>query len=235
MDLEASFTELKLENDELRHNIGKNPTAVCTKENQAHPISEKPVPTLLTINTQSTQTFETAFVECEICSKLQSSLIEIGESVINICETQNMPSSISKHNKIIRSCKLSTSIVDKWSVEFIKDLKKVLRCVQDNEGENSTLKKQLEITKNKKEDLEKELSLVHTAKETLENNERDLSKRCNSLKELVKSYEEKQVLADNKIKELEIINGKLKKDLDNSTEELGKHKISIRALGTISY
>lgn len=232
MDLETSFTELKLQNDQLRRKDGKHPVIYSDKDVQLEPMFNSGTHMQI-LTTVSTQTFETAFAECEICSKLQSSLIDIGGCVLNICETQNLPSSVSKHNKILKSCKLSSSIVEKWSMEFIKDLKKVLHCVQDNERENNTLKKQLQIYKTKIETLENENSIVSADRDTLQKSEEKLLAQCNSLKELVKSYEQNQDSAKNKIEELQAANELLKKGLDCSTEELGKHKISIRALGTL--
>ena len=46
---------------------------------------------------KSTQTIETAFVPCEACDVVQRNLRDVGDAVVGICASQDLPSSLSKH------------------------------------------------------------------------------------------------------------------------------------------
>ena len=47
--------------------------------------------------TKSTQTVETAFIPCESCHGVQSSLRDVGKLVSSVCESQGLPSTLAKH------------------------------------------------------------------------------------------------------------------------------------------
>ncbi|XP_070625920.1 coiled-coil domain-containing protein 157 isoform X2 [Bos indicus] len=79
-------------------------------------------------NTRSvhSQTIETALVPCDACTSVQSSLREVGKVVINLCQSQNLPSSLGRFQQLVRDSMghrpLPAATVGLWAAEQSKDL-----------------------------------------------------------------------------------------------------------------
>ncbi|XP_066922140.1 coiled-coil domain-containing protein 157-like [Clytia hemisphaerica] len=144
MDLEQAISDLRLENQKLHRQKRQNAPKLAIKFDGpklelATPLDNDTLSSSddnVNKTSISTQTFETAFVECMTCDVLQNYLLDIGSCVVCICENQNLPSAINKHNKILRNTKLSPSNVNKWSSELQKDLKRLESLVNEKEEES---------------------------------------------------------------------------------------------------
>uniref|UniRef100_A0A3Q1MAV7 Coiled-coil domain containing 157 n=1 Tax=Bos taurus TaxID=9913 RepID=A0A3Q1MAV7_BOVIN len=79
-------------------------------------------------NTRSvhSQTIETALVPCDACTSVQSSLREVGKVVINLCQSQNLPSSLGRFQQLVWDSMghrpLPAATVGLWAAEQSKDL-----------------------------------------------------------------------------------------------------------------
>ncbi|XP_061241315.1 coiled-coil domain-containing protein 157 isoform X2 [Bos javanicus] len=79
-------------------------------------------------NTRSvhSQTIETALVPCDACTSVQSSLREVGKVVINLCQSQNLPSLLGRFQQLVRDSMghrpLPAATVGLWAAEQSKDL-----------------------------------------------------------------------------------------------------------------
>ncbi|ELR62392.1 Coiled-coil domain-containing protein 157 [Bos mutus] len=79
-------------------------------------------------NTRSvhSQTIETALVPCDACTSVQSSLREVGKVVVNLCQSQNLPSSLGRFQQLVRDSMghrpLPAATVGLWAAEQSKDL-----------------------------------------------------------------------------------------------------------------
>ena len=201
MDLEQVTSDLRLENQKLRQQKHHTPKLAI---NFNGPKSEAATPEDDTseqddhVNNASisTQTFETAFVECMTCEVLQNYLLEIGSCVVCICESQNLPSSTNKHNKILRNTKLSPSNVNKWSGEVQKDMKRLESLISDKdeeskrqENENMELRSKIEHLEKNVHELESEKSKFGSIKTELELNCNFHSKQNEDLQAHVKELE----------------------------------------------
>ena len=70
------------------------------------------------VQSVQTQTMEWSPEPCDVCERAQASLREVGRGIINICNSQNLPSSLSRFlelageapdTKPLRACLLYTS------------------------------------------------------------------------------------------------------------------------------
>ncbi|XP_013408045.1 coiled-coil domain-containing protein 157 isoform X2 [Lingula anatina] len=116
---------------------------------------------------KSSQTIETAFVPCEACEKVQHCLKEIGENVVNVCQTQGLPSALAKYKKQISGLDwMTANDVTRWSSEQNKDLVKINKHLSHLESTIEPLKSDLAVSQEsckklqaKVDDFDKEMSL----------------------------------------------------------------------------
>ncbi|XP_055260510.1 coiled-coil domain-containing protein 157 isoform X3 [Moschus berezovskii] len=79
-------------------------------------------------NTRSvhSQTVETALVPCDACTNVQGSLQEVGKVVINLCQSQNLPSSLGRFQQLVQDSMgrrpLPAATMGLWAAEQSKDL-----------------------------------------------------------------------------------------------------------------
>uniref|UniRef100_A0A8C6G3C1 Coiled-coil domain containing 157 n=1 Tax=Moschus moschiferus TaxID=68415 RepID=A0A8C6G3C1_MOSMO len=79
-------------------------------------------------NTRSvhSQTVETALVPCDACTNVQGSLQEVGKVVINLCQSQNLPSSLGRFQQLVQDSMgrrpLPAATIGLWAAEQSKDL-----------------------------------------------------------------------------------------------------------------
>ena len=255
MDFEQVTTELRNENQKLKNsqkqakNLANKPKLAINFNTLAKaPISdgeestsfkddEDETPKQETISI-STQTFETAFINCMTCEDLQSHILDVGQSIVNICETQNLPSATNKQNKIIRNTKLSCSNVAKWSTELQKDLSKISYLVSEKESNCVELRNEKNALKEKVKNSDQKLQTFTEEKSRLSSIEKDLNERCTLLQNRLDKAEEElnntkiQLKDDNERLSLANTNNlDLEKSLIDANGEIEKYKCSIKALG----
>ncbi|XP_069413361.1 coiled-coil domain-containing protein 157 isoform X1 [Ovis canadensis] len=107
-------------------------------------------------NTRSvhSQTVETALVPCDACTSVQGSLREVGKVVINLCQSQNLPSSLGRFQQLVQDSMghrpLPAATVGLWVAEQSKDLARLgklmgpLRAqLEEAEGQKDGLRRQV--------------------------------------------------------------------------------------------
>ncbi|XDA85519.1 hypothetical protein R6Z07F_015296 [Ovis aries] len=107
-------------------------------------------------NTRSVhcQTVETALVPCDACTSVQGSLREVGKVVINLCQSQNLPSSLGRFQQLVQDSMghrpLPAATVGLWVAEQSKDLARLgklmgpLRAqLEEAEGQKDGLRRQV--------------------------------------------------------------------------------------------
>lgn len=126
-ELESYNQELQQELGKYHEGIVKVPTS-CS-QTQRIPISTLPPASRVTDpqiakdnSNKSSQTLQTAFVPCEYCHKVQTSLKSVGDSISHMCKTQGVVSSLSKYRKQLKGIDwYSANDLARWSVEQEKD------------------------------------------------------------------------------------------------------------------
>ncbi|CAF1299404.1 unnamed protein product [Adineta ricciae] len=102
------------------------------------------------VNTEKrSQTVETALGPCQSCLKLQQSLRDHGDSLINLCHTYNLPSSLAQHR-----CSTSTEIfssdeVNHWSDSQAKDIDRLSKHLQYLNNTLNKTKSDLQLNENR--------------------------------------------------------------------------------------
>lgn len=75
---------------------------------------------------KSTQTIETAFVPCESCNSVQKCFRDTGNALVSMCQSQGLPSSLSKVKSQLSSLDWMTgNDVMRWSAEQNKDIERL--------------------------------------------------------------------------------------------------------------
>ncbi|KAM9746784.1 coiled-coil domain-containing protein 157 isoform 3-T3 [Dama dama] len=108
------------------------------------------------VNTRSVhaQTVETALVPCDACTSVQGSLREVGKMLINLCQSQNLPSSLGRFQQLVRDSMghrpLPAATVGLWAAEQSKDLARLGKLVgplraqlEEAEGQKDGLRMQV--------------------------------------------------------------------------------------------
>ncbi|KAL8180534.1 UNVERIFIED_CONTAM: hypothetical protein K2H54_027088 [Gekko kuhli] len=122
------------------------------------------------------QTIESSLVPCDACERAQVSLREVGNAIIHICSSQNLPSSLRRFLQMIEETlgqKPLTAIdMGYWASEQSKDLSRINKHLQTLTELVSPLKEELEAAEKQKEELKKQLetfqSCLEKEKETQE-------------------------------------------------------------------
>jgi len=204
-----------------------------------------------TCQESSTQTYDTAFIPCEACARTQQNLIEVGNMVIKVCESQGLPSSLAKQKKLLRQSLMAAADVSRWASEQNQDLGRIndhldnlyaqINPLEDKlsrskeacanlENQMKNLEKQLSeqssTIQKKEEDFKEQLKKVVAEKDLLlsdaEKMNKDLIKGKDVLQDMVMKLEEKKKKYKESIKTLEDENSKLLTELDKESKEVAR-------------
>ncbi|XP_061458373.1 coiled-coil domain-containing protein 157 isoform X2 [Rhineura floridana] len=107
------------------------------------------------------QTVESSLVPCDACERAQVSLREVGSAIINICNSQNLPSSLSRFLKMVEETlghKPLTAIdISYWASEQSKDLSRINKHLRTLMELINPLKGELEESEKEKDELRRQL------------------------------------------------------------------------------
>ncbi|NXT78969.1 CC157 protein, partial [Zapornia atra] len=110
---------------------------------------------------------------CENCASAQVSLREVGKAITSICQSQNIPSALSKFQMVEESTgrkTLSATDMSYWASEQSKDLSRISRHLQTLLQQVGPLKSELEESAKQKDKLQKQVEdlsqLLQAEKET---------------------------------------------------------------------
>lgn len=105
---------------------------------------------------KSSQTIETAFVPCEACAGVQKNLRETGDAIINICQSQSLPSSLLRFKpQVVDLDWFTANDVARWTSEQNKDMSRINKHLEQLYATIDPLKEKIqhyEITMAKMEE-----------------------------------------------------------------------------------
>ncbi|XP_022803695.1 coiled-coil domain-containing protein 157-like [Stylophora pistillata] len=110
-----------------------------------------------TCQESSTQTYDTAFIPCEACARTQQNLIEVGNMVIKVCESQGLPSSLAKQKKLLRQSLMAAADLSRWASEQSQDLARITDHLDNLYAQINPLEDKLSRSKQVCAQLEKEI------------------------------------------------------------------------------
>ncbi|XP_053815264.1 coiled-coil domain-containing protein 157-like [Vidua chalybeata] len=108
-----------------------------------------------------TQTPGSPLGSCDTCSSAQASLHEVGRAITSICQSQNIPSALSKFQEVLGDSSgrrnLSATDMSYWASEQSKDLSRINKHLQGLLQQVNPLKAELEELGRQKEKLQKQV------------------------------------------------------------------------------
>lgn len=109
----------------------------------------------------SIQTPGSPLGSCDTCSSAQASLHEVGRAITSICQSQSIPSSLSKFQEVLEDSagrrNLSAKDVSYWASEQSKDLSRINKHLQGLLQQVNPLKAELEETGKQNKKLQKQV------------------------------------------------------------------------------
>ncbi|GAB5579219.1 coiled-coil domain-containing protein 157 isoform X1 [Prionailurus iriomotensis] len=113
------------------------------------------------------QTVETALVPCDACISVQGSLQEVGNMVISLCQSQNLPSSLGQFQQLVQDNMglrpLPAATMGHWAAEQSKDLTRLSKHVGALAQLVGPLRAQLEEAEGQKDGLRKQVGELEQA------------------------------------------------------------------------
>ncbi|NWH92769.1 CC157 protein, partial [Aegithalos caudatus] len=109
----------------------------------------------------STQTPGPPLASCDTCSSAQASLHEVGRAITSICQSQNIPSALSKFQEVLEDStgrrNLSAKDMSYWASEQSKDLSRINKHLQGLLQQLNPLKAELEEKGKQNKKLQKQV------------------------------------------------------------------------------
>ncbi|TRZ20933.1 hypothetical protein HGM15179_006114 [Zosterops borbonicus] len=109
----------------------------------------------------STQTPESPLGSCDTCSSAQASLYEVGRAITSICQSQSIPSALSKFQEVLEDStgrrNLSAKDMSYWASEQSKDLSRINKHLQGLLQQVNPVKAELQETGKQKKKLQKQI------------------------------------------------------------------------------
>ncbi|KFW65057.1 Coiled-coil domain-containing protein 157, partial [Pygoscelis adeliae] len=98
---------------------------------------------------------------CDTCASAQTSLHEVGKAITSICQSQNIPSALSRFQEMVEESTgrrtLSATDMSYWASEQSKDLSRISKHLQMLLQQVNPLKSQLEESEKQKDKLRKQV------------------------------------------------------------------------------
>ncbi|XP_009573068.1 PREDICTED: coiled-coil domain-containing protein 157, partial [Fulmarus glacialis] len=121
-----------------------------------------------------TQTTGSSLGPCDTCASAQASLREVGKGITSICQSQNIPSALSRFQEMVEESTgrrtLSATDMSYWASEQSKDLSRISKHLQMLLQQVNPLKSELEESEKQKDKLQKQVEdfsrLLQAEKET---------------------------------------------------------------------
>ncbi|XP_064530630.1 coiled-coil domain-containing protein 157 isoform X2 [Pseudopipra pipra] len=108
-----------------------------------------------------TQTSGCPLGPCDSCSSAQASLREVGRAITSLCQSQNIPSALSKFQGVLEDStgrrSLSATELSYWAAEQSKDLSRINKHLQELLQQLNPVKAELEEVGKQKEELRKQV------------------------------------------------------------------------------
>ncbi|NWY27691.1 CC157 protein, partial [Pheucticus melanocephalus] len=151
----------------------------------------------LALSTRSvpTQTPGSPLAPCDSCSSAQASLHEVGRAITSICQSQNIPSALSKFQEALEDSagrrNLSATDVSYWASEQSKDLSRINKHLQGLLQQLSPVRAELEEMGKQKDKLQKQVEDFSRKLQAEKNSQAEQQKAAEqSLKAKAKEHSE---------------------------------------------
>lgn len=182
-----------------------------------------------------TQTYDTAFVPCEACSRTQENLIAVGQMVMKVCESQGLPSSLAKQKRLLKQSLLAAADVSRWAAEQNRDLSRINDHLDNLYAQIDPLREKLNKSRERRKTLEER---VKSLEKSVETEREEAQKISNELSEKLSLLsQEKRNLEEKSSKEIQELNQRkdfLEIRIERSELELKDSVASKSKLGKIS-
>ncbi|XP_068767092.1 coiled-coil domain-containing protein 157 isoform X2 [Struthio camelus] len=154
-----------------------------------------------------TQTTESSLVPCDSCASAQASLREVSKAITGICQSQNIPSALSRFHETLEETMgrrtLSAMDMSYWASEQSKDLSRISKHLHMLLQLINPLKSKLEESEKQKDELQKQVEefakLLQEEKKTQEQQRKEAEqtlevKKKEYLETVVKLEQDKEDL-----------------------------------------
>eukprot|EP00794_Sanderia_malayensis_P014131 gene14131-15608_t len=115
----------------------------------------------------SVQTLDTAFVPCEACSRMQQNLLDVGASVISLCESQGLPSALAKQKRLLKQSLMAAADVSRWTNEQTRDIERINRHLDNLYAQINPLKEDLDSSRAHNRKLQEQIKELQQSKQNL--------------------------------------------------------------------
>ncbi|NXR94968.1 CC157 protein, partial [Hypocryptadius cinnamomeus] len=134
------------------------PTSVCPNPSVQPRAGPSLAPSTRSV---PTQTPGSPLGSCDTCSSAQASLHEVGRAITSICQSQNIPSALSKFQEVLEDSagrrNLSATDMSYWASEQSKDLSRINKHLQGLLQQVNPVKAELEEMGKQKDKLQKQV------------------------------------------------------------------------------
>lgn len=182
---------------------------------------------------KSSQTIETAFVPCESCHNVEQNLRAAGSSIIHLCQTQGLPSSLAKYKADVEDYDwLTANDVAQWTAEQNKDVLRVNKHLEQLMATIEPLK--ADLAKQQKKNSELHDKLQSSNKEVRlerEGHSAQQKQYENKIKEIEKNNTEKIDTMKRKNNELTECKSELEKQLTEFKSKLQEQEELLQQVG----
>ncbi|XP_069789498.1 coiled-coil domain-containing protein 157 isoform X2 [Narcine bancroftii] len=180
--LQSDLMNSKAEIERLKNCTSIPPTAASTPGHIKSPamtqLSVSSTPTLLSapprgtprkstsgisIDTRSigSQTVESALVPCDACARTQATLKKVSNSIVCICQNQNIPSAVSRFQEVVKETLgdgiMTATDMAYWASEQNKDLARIKKHLTDLLNSVNPLKTELQATEEQQSKMRKKI------------------------------------------------------------------------------
>ncbi len=177
----------------LSHNVDMNLESPCQAEDLTLAVEE--VALTKTCKEVATQTYDTAFVPCEACSRTQENLIAVGQMVMKVCESQGLPSSLAKQKRLLKQSLLAAADVSRWAAEQNRDLSRINDHLDNLYAQINPLQEKLNKSRERRKALEEQVKsleeCVETERKETQRISHELSEKLSTVTREMKSLQEK--------------------------------------------
>ncbi|XP_041078875.1 coiled-coil domain-containing protein 157 isoform X2 [Polyodon spathula] len=157
-DKEASKLHMKAVEQETLRDKANSSTASLIRTKTSTPLPDSCARDTCTV---SCQTLESSLVPCDACARSQASLKEVSNTIINICQSQNLPSSLCHFREAVQGTLgeklLSSTDMAYWASEQSKDLARINKHFGDLLNLVSPLKESLAASEKKQVELKQSM------------------------------------------------------------------------------
>lgn len=204
----------------------------CPSASDNATLSAEEVASTKTCNEVATQTYDTAFVPCEACSRTQENLVEVGQMVMKVCESQGLPSSLAKQKRLLKQSLLAAADVSRWAAEQNRDLSRINDHLDNLYAQIQPLQEKLSKSREKRKVLEERVleleKCIEDEKMEAEKISESISGKLNEVTKEKVALEEKSNV---EIKELNKIRMFLETRVEKAEEKLQKSTTANSKLG----